>query len=109
MPPAPDHRNFDKIKADINQNGTYLTKKGLETAEGIWYGHPSPFEGLRMMGRFSEGLLHKGFRIRIPDISEELRRKLSRYVHQIHMKPIGSETLLTVVVEPFAFLKEPLG
>ena len=81
MPPMPDYRNFEKITADINENGSWLAKQGLKEAGGIWYGHPSPFEGIRMMGRFGEKFLLAGLTRRIPNIDDTMRKTLVHYLH----------------------------
>ena len=88
---------------------TWLEKKGLETFLWIWNDvHIAPFDMSRAAGFLSQTVIKKSLKRRLANMPDNIINIFSQYIHQIHMKPKGSEVCISVLLAPFAYARNPL-
>jgi len=77
---------------------------------GLWNDSGfAPFDPLRVMGgHLAYKVISSSIDARMRNLTEDISTKLSLYVHQVMMKPKGSETAITAILAPFAFARNPL-
>jgi cardiolipin-specific phospholipase len=61
-----------------------------------------------MGGHLAYKVISSSVKRRMRNLTEDMGTKLSLYIHQIMMKPRGSQTAITAILAPFAFARRPL-
>jgi hypothetical protein len=106
MPEIPDRMNPEIISKGLD---SWLEKKGLETFLWIWNDvHIAPFDPSRAAGFLSYSIIRKSLKRRLNNMSKQIIDIFAMYIHQIHMKPVGSERSISVILAPFAYARNPL-
>ena len=107
LPEVPDRLKSENLSKVAT---TYLQKLGYQTFMGIWNdSNFAPFDSLRVMGGpLAYKLINSSIKRRMRNLTEDMAEKLCLYIHQIMMKPRGSETAITAILAPFAFARNPL-
>jgi hypothetical protein len=61
-----------------------------------------------MGGPLAYKLLNSSIKRRMRNLTDDMAENLCLYIHQVMMKPRGSETAITAILAPFAFARNPL-